>query len=106
MKDKETLYQEKLERIQFIKKKLPLEDSIFYSLEDLNDAYLETKASIIKERIDLLIDKLEEVKDRKDCHFLYRELEDLEEMLYLVEKKYSKQYKRAKKYQKKTSEQN
>lgn len=100
MKDKELLYKEKLKRIQLIQERLPIEQSIFYSLEDLQDAYLMTKANIFKERMNLVIDKLELTKDKNNCHYLYRELEDLEEMLFLVEKKYSRNLKKALKVQK------
>lgn len=103
MKDKEFQYKEKLKRVKIIQERLPIEKSIFYSLEDLQDAYLMTKAKLFKERMDLIIDKLELTKERKDCHYLYRELEDLEEMLYLVEKKYSRTLKKALKYEKNTS---
>jgi len=88
-------FEEKISRVKHIQECLPMEKSILYSLEDLQDAYLMTKAQLFKDRMNLLVDKLELTKDRKDCHYLYRELEDLEEMLYLVEKKYSRTLKKA-----------
>ena len=85
---------DKLERIQTILYQIPINDLLHYSLEDLQDAYLMAKADTFKQRLNDILNLLEKTKERKQCHYLYREIENLEEMLYLVEKRYSKTLKK------------
>lgn len=84
----------KIEKIKQLQQHFPFKELVQYSLEDLQDAYLMAKSELFKNRINQLLDQLDQAKDKKYCHYLYRELEDLEEMLYLVEKKYSKTLKK------------
>ena len=84
----------KLEKIKKLQTYFPFDKLIEYSLEDLQDAYLMAKSMLFKKRIELLLNQLDQANDKKYCHHLYRELENLEEMLYLVEKKYSKTLKK------------
>ena len=95
----------KLERIDDILIHLPLDSLLHYSLEDLQDAYLVAKAKTFKQRLNDIMDLLEKTKERKQCHYLYREIENLEEMLYLVEKRYSKTLKKQLKQAKKKHDQ-
>ena len=90
-------YLTKLNNVKAIRQKLNIQDCIYFSFEDLKDAYVETKIDLFKERIQLLNNRLNTLQTKKECHFLYRELQDLEHMTSFLEKKHSRLYKKAKK---------
>ncbi len=76
MKDKNQRYQDKLNRVQLIQERLPMKQSVYYSLEDLQDAYLLCKSELFKERIEYLMNQLDKQKDKSSYHYLKREWEE------------------------------
>lgn len=97
-KDKTVILQEKLKRIENIKEHLELADGIYYSIEDLNDAYLEAKINDLNSKMNQIAERLSAADDRESYQKMHRELEDLEEVIYLLNKKHSKLYQKAKKW--------
>lgn len=97
-KDKTLILQDKLKRIANIKERIELADGICFSIEDLNDAYLEAKINDLNSKMEQIIDNLSKANDRHQYQRMYRELEDLEEIIYLLNKKHSKTYLKAKKW--------
>lgn|GEM_PF-5734546 len=95
------MMEDKLKRIENIKEHLELADGICYSIEDLNDAYIEAKINDLSEKMNRIASKLSDAKERNEYQMMYRELEDLEEIIYLLNKKHSKTYLKAKKWQEK-----
>lgn len=97
-KDKILQYQDKLKRIESIKDHLELAEGICYSMEDLNDAYIEAKVNDLKVKMDHIASRLSQVNERQEYQRMYQELEDIEEIIYLLNKKHSKVYLKAKKW--------
>lgn len=98
MENKQLKYEIKLDKINQIEKTFNMEELISFQLDDIADAYLKTKVKLLNDRMLTIIDKLDSIDSKKSLHSFYRELEDLEEMIYLLEKKYSKTFKKALKY--------
>lgn len=97
--------QAKLRRLKTISSQLELADGICFSIEDLNDAYIEAKVQDLKQKMDKLADKLSLAKDQDSYQRMYHQLEDYEQAIYLLEKKHSRTYLRAKKMQQKQKDQ-
>ena len=100
-KDKTALFKDKLKRIENIKERLELADGICYSIEDLSDTYLEAKINDLNDKMRNIASNLSNAKDRQEYQFMHRELENLEEVIYLLNKKHSKIYLKAKKWNEK-----
>lgn len=97
-KNKRMMWTDKLKRIENIKDHLELADGICYSIEDLNDAYIEAKINDLNDKMNRITSKLSEAKERSEYQRMYQELEDMEEIIYLLNKKHSKTYLKAKKW--------
>lgn len=104
MNNKTLIWQEKLKRIENIKERLELADGICYSIEDLNDAYLEAKINDLNTKMDNITSNLSKAKNRAEYQDMHRELENLEEIIYFLNKKHSKVYLKAKKWSDKNAE--
>ena len=78
--------QAKLSRLKTISSQLELADGICFSIEDLNDAYIEAKVQDLKQKMDKLADKLSLAKDQDSYQRMYHQLEDYEQAIYLLEK--------------------
>lgn len=100
-KNRVWIWEDKLKRIENIKEHLELADGICYSIEDLNDAFIEAKVNDLQEKMNHIISQLSSAKKREEYQNMHRELEDLEEIIYLLNKKHSKTYQKAKKWQEK-----
>ena len=97
--------QAKLSRLKTISSQLELADGICFSIEDLNDAYIEAKVQELKQKMDKLSYKISLAKDQDSYQRMYHQLEDYEQAIYLLEKKHSRTYLRAKKMQQKQKDQ-
>lgn len=95
--------QAKLSRLKTISNQLELADGICFSIEDLNDAYIEAKVQDLKQKMDELANRLSFAKDQDTYQRMYRQLEDYEQAIYLLEKKHSRTYRRAHKMLQKES---
>lgn len=95
--------QAKLSRLKTISNHLELADGICFSIEDLNDAYIEAKVQDLKQKMDELANRLSFAKDQDTYQRMYRQLEDYEQAIYLLEKKHSRTYQRAQKMLQKES---
>lgn len=96
-KARQELYEDKLRRIDTIKNQLELADGIGFSIEDINDAYLEAKINDLENRINQIVNQLSHANSRSIYQQMNQEIENLEEIIYLLNKKHSKTYLKAKK---------
>jgi len=87
----------KIKRVDSIKNKLEISIDLTDSLEDINDAIISAKTDKIKDKIETILQQLSKTKTTQEYDAMYEELEKNEELLYLLTKKYSKSYNKAKK---------
>lgn len=97
-RDRQQRYEDKLKRIETIKNQLELADGIAFAIEDINDAYLEAKINDLEHRINQIINQLSKATNRSAYQQMNREIENLEEIIYLLNRKHSRTYLKAKKY--------